>query len=188
MACRSSARAFDSRLLRFSEKQTLHVAIAYLAVQRVALAGEVSITINAAYEGTAYGEAVLRMERVTEGAAEGAVGPGTHRVLRIVHISSRKKLLVAAIAYRVSRLCVADCGRGSDLRRTAHCALCLRIVCCGRGGSLEAGCVLRIAFAHCVRAVVQRAAYCVLRLRVAYGQCEAGAYRVWRLRIAYRAA
>ena len=39
---------------------------------------EVSITINAAYEGTAYGEAVLRMERVTEGAAEGAVGPGAH--------------------------------------------------------------------------------------------------------------
>ena len=119
------------------------------------------------------------MERVTEGAAEGAVGPGTHRVLRIVHISSRKKLLVAAIAYRVSRLCVADCGRGSDLRRTAHCALCLRIVCCGRGGSLEAGCVLRIAFAHCVRAVVQRAAYCVLRLRIAYGQLCSG------LRIAY---
>ena len=39
---------------------------------------EVSITPNAAYEGTAYGEAVLRMERVTEGAAEGAVGPGAH--------------------------------------------------------------------------------------------------------------
>ena len=37
-----------------------------------------SITPNAAYEGTAYGEAVLRMERVTEGAAEGAVGPGAH--------------------------------------------------------------------------------------------------------------
>ena len=39
VACRSSARAFDSRLLRFSEKQTLHVAIAYLAVQRVTYEG-----------------------------------------------------------------------------------------------------------------------------------------------------
>ena len=48
------------------------------AAHHVVCAREVSSTSSAAYEGTAYGEAVLRMERVTEGAAEGAVGPGAH--------------------------------------------------------------------------------------------------------------
>ena len=88
---------------------------------------EVISTAYAAYEGTAYGEAVLRMDRVTEGAAKGAVSAGAYCVLCTLPAEK-----AARGGCRVLRIAFVRCGiAGEDLR-------------------LEAVCALRIAFAYCV--------------------------------------
>ena len=78
---------------------------------------EVISTAYAAYEGTAYGEAVLRMDRVTEGAAKGAVSAGAYCVLCTFPAEK-----AARGGCRVLRIAFVCCGIVGDAHELAASA------------------------------------------------------------------